>query len=78
MIWGRRDDQWSFTDSKGYVNAVQSQNPNSSCGRMTSSKRVASWWVWASIHRNTCIPTVAARFWVPGRRRLIGEPSIER
>ena len=30
LVWGVRGTQWSFHDSKGYIDAVQSQNPGSS------------------------------------------------
>ena len=30
VVWGTRGPQWSFHDSKGYIDAVQSRNPGSS------------------------------------------------
>ena len=30
VIWGTQGQQWSFHDSKGYIDAVQSRNPGSS------------------------------------------------
>ena len=30
VVWGTRGQQWSFHDSKGYIDAVQSRNPGSS------------------------------------------------
>ena len=30
VVWGTRGRQWSFHDSKGYIDAVQSRNPGSS------------------------------------------------
>ena len=30
VVWGTRGPRWSFHDSKGYIDAVQSRNPGSS------------------------------------------------
>ena len=30
VVWGTRGQQWSFHDSKGYIDAIQSRNPGSS------------------------------------------------
>ena len=30
MVWGLQGTQWSFHDSKGYIDAVQARNPGSS------------------------------------------------
>ena len=30
VVWGTRGRQWTFQDSKGYIDAVQSRNPGSS------------------------------------------------
>ena len=74
VVWGTRGPQWSFHDSKGYIDAVQSRNPGSSLRSDDLLRACRGCCPRGSVRLSTCTHTGSALSWTPYWTLPTGKP----